>query len=197
VEIVDGAAIDSVLGTELKPEHETLFSSEDLTIQRIIWLPGLGSSLHEHRMWAVVGVYAGEELNRIYERAPDGLTDGGTRTVPERDVFVLDADAIHSVENPDRNWTAGIHVYGGDIVNIERSAWGPDGREVPLAENASARRAMVQPMRELAKEHGRKIDDEARYLAFTALTTESQRQRRYPMPAEARQIIAAAWNLEQ
>jgi len=67
VEIVDGAAIDSVLGTELKPEHETLFSSEDLTIQRIIWLPGLGSSLHEHRMWAVVGVYAGEELNRIYE----------------------------------------------------------------------------------------------------------------------------------
>jgi len=123
VEIVDGAAIDSVLGTELKPEHETLFSSEDLTIQRIIWLPGLGSSLHEHRMWAVVGVYAGEELNRIYERAPDGLTDRGTRTVPERDVFVLDADAIHSVENPDRNWTAGIHVYGGDIVNIERSAW--------------------------------------------------------------------------
>ena len=112
-------------------------------------------------------------------------------------MFILDADAIHSVENPDRNWTAGLHVYGGDIVNIERSAWGPDGREVPFAENASARRAMFQPMRELAKEHGMKIDDEARYLAFTALTTETQRQRRYPTPAEARQIIAAAWNLEQ
>ena len=69
VAIFDGAAIDSALGTELKPGHETLFSSEDLTIQRIIWLPGLGSSPHEHRRWAVVGVYAGEELNRIYERA--------------------------------------------------------------------------------------------------------------------------------
>jgi hypothetical protein len=33
VAIVDGAAIDSVLGTEFKPEHETLFSPEDLTIQ--------------------------------------------------------------------------------------------------------------------------------------------------------------------
>ena len=195
-EIVDGAAIDSVLGTELKPEHETLISSEDLTIQRIIWLPGFGGSPHEHRMWAVVGVYAGEEVNRLYERSADGLTECGTCVVPEREVFLLDADAIHSVENPDRTWTAGLHVYGGDIVNVERSAWGPDGREVPFAENAGARRAMFRPMRELATEFGTKIDDEARYLAFTALTTETERQRRYPTPEEARQIIAAAWNLE-
>src|SRR5207342_2951025 len=31
--------------------------------------------------------------------------------------------------------------------------------------------------RDLAKEHAMKIDDEAQYLAFTALTTETQRQR--------------------
>jgi len=51
--------------------------------------------------------------------------------------------------------------------------------------------------RDLAKEHAMKIDDEAQYLAFTALTTETQRQRRHPTAAEDRQIIAAAWNLEQ
>lgn len=194
--IVDGAAIDSALGTELKPEPETLLSSDHLTIQRIIWPPGLGSPPHEHRMWAVVGVYAGEELNRIYERGSGGLRERGTRAVAERDVFVLDADAIHSVENPDRNWTAGLHVYGGDIVNIERSAWAPDGREVPFAENSTARRAMFPPMRELAQAHGMKLDDEARYLAFIALTAATERERRYPTPAEARQIIADAWNLD-
>jgi predicted metal-dependent enzyme (double-stranded beta helix superfamily) len=194
--IVDGAAIDAALGTELKPEHETLLSSDRLTIQRIIWLPGFGGRPHEHRMWAVVGVYAGEELNRLYERRSDGLRESGTRAVTERDVFVLDADAIHSVENPDRNWTAGLHVYGGDIVNTERSAWAPDGREVPFAENAAAFRATFQPMRELAQEHGRKLDDETRYLAFTALTAATERERRYPTPTEARQIIADAWKLE-
>jgi predicted metal-dependent enzyme (double-stranded beta helix superfamily) len=194
--IVDGAAIDSALGTEQKPEHETLLSSAHLTIQRIIWPAGLRGRPHEHRMWAVVGVYAGEELNRIYERGTEGLRQTGTRAVPERDVIVLDADAIHSVENPNRNWTAGLHVYGGDIVNIERSAWGPDGREVPFAENVRAARATFQSMGELAKEHGLRLDDEARYLAFTALRAATERERRYLTPAEARQIIAGAWRLE-
>src|SRR5258705_10092175 len=78
--IVDGPSIDSVLGTERKAENDSLFSSQDLTVQRIIWVPGLPSVPHEHRMWAVVGVYAGEELNRIYERSVDGLTEVLTRT---------------------------------------------------------------------------------------------------------------------
>ena len=186
-----------MLGTELKGNNDTLFSSEALTVQRIIWVPGLPSVPHEHRMWAVVGVYAGEELNRIYERSPDGrLTEIRTRAVPERDVFVLDADAIHSVENCGDQWTAALHVYGGDIVHIERNAWGPDGREVPFAEVDSARRAMFAPMRALAEEHGTPIDSKARYLAITALTAATERERRYPTPAEARQIIAIAWKLE-
>jgi len=193
--IVDGAAIDSTLGRELKPENETLLSGEHLTIQRIIWVPGLGSPPHEHRMWAVVGVYAGEELNRLYERGSEGLRESGSRVVPEGGVFALDADAIHAVENPDRNWTAGLHVYGGDIVNIARSAWAPDGHELPFSDNAAARRAMFTPMRELAKDHGMKFDDESRFLAFTALTAATERERRCPTPAEARRIIADAWNL--
>jgi hypothetical protein len=147
-------------------------------------------------MWAVVGVYAGEELNRIYERSLDGLTEVRTRAVREREVFVLDADAIHSVENCGDGWTAALHVYGGDIVNVERNAWGPDGREVPFAEVASARRAMFGPMRALAEEYAMPIDDKARYLAIAALMAATERERRYPTPAEARQIVATAWKLE-
>jgi predicted metal-dependent enzyme (double-stranded beta helix superfamily) len=194
--IVDGPSIDSVFGTELKGDNDTLFSSEALTVQRIAWVPGLPNVPHEHRMWAVVGVYAGEELNRIYERSPDGLTKLRTRAVPERDVFVLDADAIHSVENPGDEWTAALHVYGGDIVNIERNAWGPDGREVPFAEVDSTRRAMFAPMRALSEEYGKPMDSKARYLAITALMAASEQERRYPTPAEARRIVATAWKLE-
>ena len=195
--IADGPAIDAVLGTELKGDNDTLFSSEALTVQRIIWIPGLASVPHEHRMWAVVGVYAGEELNRMYERSPDGgLTELRTRAVPEHDVFVLDVDAIHSVENRGGQWTAALHVYGGDILHAERNAWGPDGREAPFADVDSARRAMFAPMHALAEEHGMPIDSTARHLAITALTAATELERRYPTPAEARHIIAIAWKLE-
>jgi predicted metal-dependent enzyme (double-stranded beta helix superfamily) len=194
--IADGSSIDSVLGTERKADNDSLFSSEDLTVQRIIWVPGLPSVPHEHRMWAVVGVYAGEELNRIYERSPGGLKEVGNRAIAEREVFVLDADAIHSVENCGDVWTAALHVYGGDIVNGERNAWGPDGREVPFTEVDSARRAMFGPMRALAEEYGTPMDDKARHLAIKALMAATERERRYPSPAEARLIVAAAWKLE-
>ena len=164
-------------------------------MERIIWPAGLRSSPHEHRMWAVVGVYAGEELNRLYRRAPDGLAEASAQSVSEQEVFVLDSNAIHSVENPAREWTAGLHVYGGDIVNIERSAWGPDGREVPFSKNRDAHRAMWKPMRDLAREHGLRIDGDARYLAFVALSAFCEREHRYATSAEARAVVADAWNL--
>jgi predicted metal-dependent enzyme (double-stranded beta helix superfamily) len=194
--VVDGTVIDAALGRQIKSEHDLLFGSDDLTIQRIIWPAGVATRPHDHRMWGVAGVYAGAEVNHLYQRTPNGLRECATRTVAKQDVLVLDANAIHSVENPSRNWTAGLHVYGGDIVHAERSAWAPDGREVPFADDVAAYRAMFGPMRELADEHNNAIDDEARYLAFTALTAAIERERRYPTPHEARDIIAAAWNLE-
>jgi predicted metal-dependent enzyme (double-stranded beta helix superfamily) len=194
--IGEGLSIDSALGTQRRADNDSLFLSDDLTVQRIIWIPGIPSVPHEHRMWAVVGVYAGEEVNHIYERSRDGLTELRTVAVVQGSVFVLDANAIHAVECARDEWTAALHVYGGDIVNGERNAWGPDGREVPFAEEDSARRAMFAPMRALAEEYATPIDDEARYLAVTALMAATKRERRYPGPAEARRIVAAAWRLE-
>lgn len=194
VAIGDGPAIDAALRTEFRRAGDTLFSSEVLTVQRILWPPGFVSAPHEHRMWAVVGVYAGAERNRVYERSPGGLSQCELRTVGEREVFALGADAIHSVESvPRAGWTAGLHVYGGDILTVERSAWGPDGREVSFAANASANRAMFQAMYDLAAERDEGLDDEARYLATVALRRWCERERRYPQPREARRIVAEAW----
>jgi predicted metal-dependent enzyme (double-stranded beta helix superfamily) len=193
--IGDGAAIDVALGIERKRENDTLFSSATLTVQRILWPGGLGSSPHEHRMWAVIGVYRGEELNHLFERTPDGLEECGERVVRRREVLALEADVIHSVENPRRELTAGLHVYGGDILGIERSAWGPDGREVSFGENNAAYSSMFEPMRDLTQEHGKQDDDEARYQAIVALRDASRRERRYLTRDESRRIIAGAWGI--
>jgi len=190
--IADGTAIDAALGTEPRGDQDALFSSVDLTIQHILWPGGVFTMPHDHRMWAVIGVYRGEELNRFYEPTRDGLKEYGQRTVGEQEILVLESDAIHSVENPHHEVTGGLHVYGGDLRGVERSAWGPDGREVPFGQNSPEYRAMFQPMRDLAQERGSRIDDKARYDAFLALRAAMERERRYPTYAEARRIIADA-----
>jgi predicted metal-dependent enzyme (double-stranded beta helix superfamily) len=191
--VLDGSSIDAALGTSLG-EPDNLFSSDSLTVQRIRWPRGIRTWPHDHRMWAVIGVYAGYEQNRFYERSPERLLERAARTVTERDVLVLDADAIHSVETP--HLSVGLHVYGGDILNAERSAWGPDGREGSYREEAAALRAMFQTIREVAAERSKVLDGEARYRAMTALQDACDRKHRHQTGAEARQVVAEAWNLK-
>ena len=193
--IADGAAIDAALGSEPSGEQDALFSSSDLTVQHILWPGGIFTMPHDHRMWAVVGVYRGVELNRFYERTRDGLKECGTRVVEQLETVVLAADAIHSVENPHHEVSGGLHVYGGDLRGIDRSAWGPDGREVSFSEDLSAYRSMFQPIRDLAEERGSPIHNDERYEAFVALRAAVERERRYPTYAEARQIVADACSL--
>jgi predicted metal-dependent enzyme (double-stranded beta helix superfamily) len=189
--IRDADAIDAAVGTKLGPE--TFFSSERLTVQRIVWPGGSWGEPHDHRMWSVIGVYAGEELNRLYERVPDGgLRESHTCAVSAHDVLTLGADVIHSVENPHRELTAGLHVYGGDIDGIDRSAWSPDGREVPLTENRSRWLSMFQVVRDLARERGERLDPDATYAVMQALRAACDRERRYLTPEEARPIVEHA-----
>lgn len=136
-----GVGIDEALGVdEIGPV--TLFADAGLTVQRIVWPPGVRSAPHDHRMWAVVGVYRGTEHNIIYERDGSGLVERERRQVEAGDVLTLDAAAIHGVANPSDSVVAGLHVYGGDIDGIERSQWLPDGTELPLGEA----RAIYAPM---------------------------------------------------
>ena len=175
--------------------YEVLTSSQHLTVQRIPWPPGLLTSAHEHRMWAVIGVYRGAELNHFYERTRDGLKECEERTVACGEVLVLNADVIHAVENPHRETTAALHVYGGDLLAAERNAWGPDGREVPFGEDMSSFLSLFKPMNDLAEAHEKHLDDDARYDAFTALRAVCEGVGRYPTYEEARSVIAEAWNL--
>jgi predicted metal-dependent enzyme (double-stranded beta helix superfamily) len=83
---------------------------------------------HDHRMWAAIGIYDGQEDNTFFRRSgPDHrtLTESGGKELATGDVLVLGDDAIHSVANPKTHLTGAVHVYGGDFVNEPRSQWGP------------------------------------------------------------------------
>jgi predicted metal-dependent enzyme (double-stranded beta helix superfamily) len=105
---------------------ELLHHSPDLTILNFVWAPRMALYPHDHRMWAVIGIYGGAEDNLLYRRTPDGIARSGEKDLRDGDVLVLGSDAIHAVRNPSDRFTGAIHVYGGDFVNEPRSQWAPD-----------------------------------------------------------------------
>jgi len=121
--VADQTALEHVLGPVEFGGITTLHNAADLTILHVAWTPGMALNPHEHRMWAVIGMYGGQEDNAFYRRAPGGLASAGGREVPAGEVLVLGDDVIHSVANTRRDFAVALHVYGGDFFSAERSEW--------------------------------------------------------------------------
>ena len=114
------------LGEPKRAGVETLYKGDDLTILNLCWGPGMVFKPHDHRMWAVIGIYGGREDNSFFRRAPEGgLTRHGVKQLNEKDTAPLGASIIHAVTNPLDRITGGIHVYGGDFFATPRSEWDP------------------------------------------------------------------------
>ena len=126
----DPAAVIAGLGEPSCAGVTRLYHSDDLTILNIVWGPHMTLMPHDHRMWAVIGIYTGREDNIFWRRQP-GRDDGflkaqGARSLGPRDTVPLGKDVIHSVTNPLRRLTGALHVYGGDFFGAERSEWDPE-----------------------------------------------------------------------
>jgi predicted metal-dependent enzyme (double-stranded beta helix superfamily) len=118
----------SEIADHLRPEAagiSMLYHSVGLTIIHVVWAPGMQIYPHDHRMWAVIAVYAGREDNEFFRREGGTLAASHRRTLDTGDVMVLGENAVHAVSNPDIAPTGAIHVYGGDFVNQPRSQWVP------------------------------------------------------------------------
>jgi len=118
--------VEAALGTPAEGQIATLHHAADLTILQVIWAPGMAIYPHDHRMWAVIGLYGGREDNTFYRRAPQGLATAGGRQLHRGDVAVLGRSVIHAVANPLREFTGAIHIYGGDFFGTPRSDWDPE-----------------------------------------------------------------------
>jgi predicted metal-dependent enzyme (double-stranded beta helix superfamily) len=119
----DPAGLEAAVGEVDRGGITRLHVSDDLTVLRVAWTPGMSVYPHDHRMWAVIGIYGGQEDNTFFRRTPSGLEQAGGRELPAGDVLVLGDDAIHSVANNRREYAVALHVYGGDFFVGERSEW--------------------------------------------------------------------------
>ena len=117
--------------------YEALYRGEDILVLHGVVPPTPEPvAPHDHRMWAVIGVYQGLEHNELFVRAEGGGLDSVDRfTVGAGDVRTLDPSTIHSVQARGDRYLGAIHVYGGDLFGTPCSTW-RGGIEYPLDESA-------------------------------------------------------------
>jgi predicted metal-dependent enzyme (double-stranded beta helix superfamily) len=124
--VSDPTAVLKGLGEPKRAGIQELFHSDALTIINVVWAPGMMVMPHNHRMWAVIGIYTGREDNVFWKRVkgtPNKIEAAGAKALCAMDAEPLGADIIHSVINPIDKLTGAIHIYGGDFFAAERSEW--------------------------------------------------------------------------
>ena len=128
--VSDPLSVLKGLGEPKRAEVQKLYHSDTLTILNVIWGPKMTVMPHDHRMWAVIGVYTGREDNIFWRRVPGvgggKLEAAAAKALSAGDAEPLGLNIIHSVTNPIPRLTGAIHVYGGDFFREERSEWDPE-----------------------------------------------------------------------
>ena len=119
--VSEPAEVVRALGEPRRAEIIPLYRSEALTILNVIWAPGMSIYPHDHRIWAVIGLYGGREDNTFYRREPKGIVKASAKQLETSDTVLLGAPTVHSVTNPLSRFTGPIHIYGGDYFAVARS----------------------------------------------------------------------------
>lgn len=126
----NSSAILRALGEPRRGEIQRLHHTPHLTILNVVWAPHMRLMPHDHRMWAVIGLYTGREDNVFWRRVAedeDGrIEPAGARTLASGEAISLGRDIVHSVTNPIGRFSAALHLYGGDFFAQHRSEWDPE-----------------------------------------------------------------------
>lgn len=104
---------------------EVLHCCASLMVVDLTLPPFATSAIHEHNMWAVVGVSEGCEVDELLQEGDGGLNPTSRYPLAADEVLVLPPDCIHFIANPLPTPARGIHVYGGNLAKVNRRMWDP------------------------------------------------------------------------
>jgi predicted metal-dependent enzyme (double-stranded beta helix superfamily) len=102
-------------------EEMLLFEDESISVWYCGFDPARHVPPHDHQTTAIIGVYAGEEINHFYRPADDRLEHRSSHRLLPGNVLRIAPEDIHSVETANSQWSYGIHVYLAPLTTIERS----------------------------------------------------------------------------
>jgi predicted metal-dependent enzyme (double-stranded beta helix superfamily) len=100
-----------------------------LLVTSVIWGPGAHAAPHDHHTWGMIGVMGNAIQETRFRRVDDRDRESYARLLQDRTVSVKpgevsllipEVDDIHQMDNVTDRPTVEIHVYGADLVGLER-----------------------------------------------------------------------------
>ena len=101
-------------------DETLLFEEEAVSIWHCCFHPHREVPPHEHRMPAIIGVFAGVEINTFYRCDGAGLERVSTRPVYAGETLAIGEAGVHSVRAGGTAASHAIHVYLGPLTAVER-----------------------------------------------------------------------------
>ncbi|MBT6277690.1 MAG: cysteine dioxygenase family protein [Chromatiales bacterium] len=127
--------------------HQAFYRSENLSLLKVSFPAGRRTPPHNHGTWATILVLSGAEKNTLYLRDDGGgLRKTGEVVLERGSILPMRAEAVHVAECVGKEPAIGLHIYGANVLGVERQMWDPDTLEEhpldwskyePLAQRAS------------------------------------------------------------
>jgi predicted metal-dependent enzyme (double-stranded beta helix superfamily) len=128
----DVAAIESALayvsGTGGNA-RQVFFRSPTMTLLKVCFPAGRRTPPHNHGTWAQILLLSGEEKNTLYRTDNGTLRKASEVTLTRGSVLPMMAETAHVAECLGNVPAIGLHVYGGDILELPRQMWNPETLE--------------------------------------------------------------------
>ncbi len=106
---------------------QILFEDDTVSVWRTCFEPGISVPAHDHQMSAVICVYQGRERNDFFEADPDGgVRRSGEVVLEPGSVVSIGPSAIHSVSCISDEPALGLHVYLGNLTEVDRTLFDID-----------------------------------------------------------------------
>lgn len=105
--------------------RQVFYRAPNLTLLKVRFPSGRRTPPHDHGTWAMILLLSGREKNTLYRREATGLRKAGEIMLERGSVLPMLADTAHVAECVGDEPAIGLHVYGGDILELPRRMWNP------------------------------------------------------------------------
>ena len=113
--------------------RQVFYRTPQMTLLKVCFPNGRRTPPHDHGTWAAILVLRGEEKNTLYRCDNGALRKAGEKMLSPGSILTMRADTAHVAECNGDSPTVGLHVYGGDILELPRRMWNPETlQEHPL-----------------------------------------------------------------
>mgnify|MGYP003337119653 CR=1 FL=1 len=109
--------------------RQVFYRSPTITLLKVCFPNGRRTPPHTHGAWAQILLLSGEEKNTLYRRENGRLRKAGEMTLKPGSVLPMLAETAHVAECIGNVPAIGLHVYGGDVLNLPRQMWNPETME--------------------------------------------------------------------